>query len=349
MRQLARMVNFWLRSVLVGVVALLCVLTGCSSTVTPADSPELPARGYFMGVLPTPWEGQTFAQAYQQASTCADFVPVWGRPTPFYNLAQELSGDWGKTFVKQYTRGNGMFPLVHLSFIGVNTTLVVPPGMSGATLASPQWRQAYKQAALDVVRASRPLYLSIGNEVNKWYEKYGVNASDPNGFQNYVSLYHEIYDAVKELSPQTRVFCTFAREVVSQNREADLDVLALFDPGRMDILMLTSYPYAVAGINLPADIPDDYYARASQYFPGKPFGLSEFGWSALEAFGGEQAQADSLTEVAGRLTVDQGINLQFLGWPWLSALDENDSIALIRRDGTPRAAFAVWQSLFSGA
>jgi hypothetical protein len=31
-----------------------------------------------------------------------------------------------------------------------------------------------------------------------------------------VTLYEEIYDAVKELSPETKVFCTFAREVVAE-------------------------------------------------------------------------------------------------------------------------------------
>jgi hypothetical protein len=103
-----------------------------------------------------------------------------------------------------------------------------------------------------------------------------------------VSLYNETYDAVKELSPQTLVFCTFAREMVSQNKEADLSVLNMFDPGKMDLLVFTSYPFSVASINRPEDIPDDYYSRTLSHMPGKPFGLSELGWSALDAFGGEQ-------------------------------------------------------------
>ncbi len=323
---------------------------GCSwGPVTPADSPTLPPRGFFMGLLPTPTEGESFAEAYEKASDFAEFVPVWGRPTPFYNLAQELSGSWGRTFVEEYTRGNGMFPIIHMSFIGANVTLIVPPGMSDGSLSNPTWRSAYKQAAIDIVRSARPRYLSLGNEVNRWYEKYGANATDPNGFQNYVSLYNEVYDAVKEVSPETIVFCTFAREIVSENRQADLAALNLFEPGRMDILMFTSYPYALAGVNRPDDIPDDYYASILDYMPGKPFGLSEFGWAALQDFGGEQSQADFIFEVAGRLTTAQGVNLEFLGWPWLSALDDEDFIALISRNGTERLAFSAWQTLFSGA
>lgn len=324
------------------------VLTTKSGTLTPVDSPAPPSRGFFMGLLPTPGQNESFEDAYRRASDFAEFIPVWGCPTPFYNLAGELSGDWGRTFVEQYIRQNGMFPMIQMSFIGPNLTLITTPGMTVATLGNQAWRQSYKQAALDIVRVSRPLYLSIGNEVNRWYEKYGANESDPDGFQNYISLYNEIYDAIKQLSPQTRVFCTFAREIVSENQEADLRFLSMFDPDKIDILVFTTYPYAVRGIKRPADIPDDYFARALQYMPGKPFCLSEAGWSALEAFGGEQAQADFITEVTGRLTTGQGIDLRFLGWPWLSALDDNDSIALVRRDGTERLALTAWRKIFSG-
>jgi len=349
------MIVAWRRLVLVLLVtiALIWVSAGCSVTtptdtkvIIPVDLPELPPRGFFMGLLPIPGEGQSFAEAYQKTSSCADFTPVWGRPTPFYDLAQELSGDWGETFVEQYTRGNGLFPLVHMSFIGTGMALIVPSGMSGATLQSPEWRQTYKEAAIDVVRAIKPLYLSLGNEVNRWYEQYGADDSDPNSFQNYISLYEEIYDAVKQLSPQTKVFCTFAREIISQYREADLTVLQMFNADKIDLLVFTSYPYAVQGINHPSDIPADYYSSALDYMPGKPFGFSEVGWSALDAFGGEKGQADFINLVATHLTVDQGIDLQLLGWPWLNALDASDSISLIKKDGTERLAYAAWQKLF---
>lgn len=69
--------------------------------------------------------------------------------------------------------------------------------MEGATLSDGTWRNTYKEAVLDAVRAAKPLYLSPGNEVNRWYEQYGAGSDDPNGFQHFVSLYEDIYDAVK--------------------------------------------------------------------------------------------------------------------------------------------------------
>jgi hypothetical protein len=326
-------------------VAGLGALQKAPTTIAPEDPLILPARGYYMGVLPTPAGGQSLDDAYRQAKADAELVPIWGRPSPFYQLADDLSGSWGKAFVETLVRGNGMIPLVHMSFIGPNMTLIAPPGMQNATLGDPAWRKAYKEAALAVVKASKPLFLSLGNEVNRWYERYGAKDGDPNSFRNFVSLYNEIYDAVKGLSPQTQVFCTFAREVVSQNREADLSVLSFFDRSKMDLLVFTSYPFSVAGVNSPSDIPDDYYSRALGYMPGKAMGFSELGWSADSHFGGEAGQAQFLAAVVGRLTEGQGVQLRFVCWAWLHDLSAEDRIGLIGVDGTERMAYRTWKAL----
>ncbi|MFC2009644.1 hypothetical protein ACFLT3_01810 [Chloroflexota bacterium] len=38
----------------------------------------------------------------------------------------EPRGDWGETLVEQYTRGNGLLPLLHMSSMGMDMALVVP-------------------------------------------------------------------------------------------------------------------------------------------------------------------------------------------------------------------------------
>jgi hypothetical protein len=119
----------------------------------------------------------------------------------------------------------------------------------------------------------------------------------------------------------------------------------MFNPEKMDILVFTSYPYAVQGIKRPSDIPDDYYSRALSYLPGKPFGFSELGWPSIDFFGGEQAQADFIMQMAGRLTREQGIDLHLFGWAWLHDLNENDHIGLIKREGTEKLAYEAWKTL----
>jgi len=337
--------------------ALLCVLLsacpppedtpdgGVDGPVTPADDPALPARGYYLGLLPTPSAGGDLGATYGEVSPYVDFVPVWGRPTPFYELAADLGGQWGDGFVEALIRGNDMFPLVHLSFLGPDVSLAMPPDLSGSTLADPTWRAAYKQAALDVARAARPRYLSLGNEVNRWYERHGTQPGDDDGFQHWVSLYQETYDAVKAIAPDTLVFCVFAREVVIENRAADMAVLDLFDATRLDLLVLTSYPHAVQGINTPAQIPGDYYSAVAARLPDVPFGFSEVTWPSMAVFGGEAAQSEFLTQLIGPLTRDQGVDLRLLGWPWLTDLDATDDVGLIEHDGTEKQAYQVWRGL----
>ncbi|MCX8014986.1 MAG: hypothetical protein N2748_03105 [candidate division WOR-3 bacterium] len=313
--------------------------------IVPIDAPSLPARGFFMGILPTPAVNQTFDSAYRQVSRYIEFVPVWGRPTPFYNLADDLAGSWGQTFVTNLIRGNGMFPIINLSFIGPDMNLVSPPDIQNPSLSNQQWRNAYKSSAIEVVKTIRPLYLSLGNEVNRWYEVYDTSATNPNGFQHFVSLYYEIYDTLKILAPTMKIFCTFAREIVAELREANLNVLKLFDPKKLDLLVFTSYPHSVSNINRPADIPINYYSRIESIMPNKQFGFSEIAWPSMPAFGGDSAQAEFLMRAVNLLTRNQGMHLHLFGWAWLTDLDSNDYLGLIRRDGTEKLAYAVWKNI----
>ncbi|MGQ9845542.1 MAG: hypothetical protein ACUVQN_04965 [Caldisericia bacterium] len=206
------------------------LINGClkneKEILTPIDSLKPIARGFFMGVLPTTAQGQSFDSAYAQAAQYSEFVPVCGKQTPFYKMAAELSGKLEETFVNNLIRGKNMFPIIHLSFIGASMSLVTPPGIKNASLSNAKWRSEYKKAALDVVKAIQPQYLSLGNEVNRWYEKYGLEGI--NGFEHFITLYEEIYDEVKKISPKTKVFCIFARENISEHFKANLDLLKLF-------------------------------------------------------------------------------------------------------------------------
>jgi hypothetical protein len=209
------------------------------TVITPADSPEVPARGFFKGVLPIPGNGQRLVDSFEQAARDAEFVPVWGsgiQDSDFWDLPKVLS-DSGEIFLDGLIRGKGLFPLIHFSFMDEDPEtgaeiLRVPPGMESASLSDRDWRDAYKQAVLETTRVARPLYLSVGNEVNRWYEEYGAEDGDPNGFQNFVTLYEDIYASVKELSPETNVFCVFAREIPGHRSVHDLSEQCEEGPGR---------------------------------------------------------------------------------------------------------------------
>jgi hypothetical protein len=326
-----------------------------SGSLQPLDAPELPSRGYYLSILPNVSEGQDIEDAYDQTARYSELVPVWSSGTGasgFWEYAEKLTGWWGDTFVDGLIRGNGMVPIIHFSFIDKDPisgelVLKTPDSMNGATLNDSAWRDLYLQSVVDVVRAVNPLYLSTGNEVNRWYEVYGAREGDKNGFQHFVSLHEEIYDAVKAISPNTYVFCVFSREIVAENREADLTVLNMFNAEKLDILVFTTYPIAVAGVNQPSDIPLDYYVTAAEYMPDTLFGFSEIGWPTRSEFGGEQAQLDFLYNLSKGLTIDQGVQLHMLGYCWLHDVSEDDTTGLIRYDGTEKKGYQAWKSISS--
>jgi len=309
-------------------------------TVTPVDQIVKPEEGYMLGVLPNPSAGQGFEEAYAEASAYTDLVPAWGRPSPFYEMPGELGGEWGQVFVEQLTRGNGMAPLIHFSFMDEGMGLKSPQGIADPSLSSSEWRLAYKKAVVEAVEAAKPMYLSVGNEVNRWLEAYGLEG--PNGFKQWVSLYEEIYDEVKELSPDTKVFCTFSREIVSENREADMGFLSLFDPDKLDLLAFTSYPHSVQGVNSPQDIQGDYYSSAAAMLPGKPVAFTEIAWPSHPAFGGEEGQAEFIRMVPGLL---DGLDVEFVMWPWLHDLGEGDYTGLATAEGVEKPGLAEWAAL----
>jgi len=309
--------------------------------IEPVDNITPPADWFLIGVLPNPAKNQTFDSAYAEVAPYTHLVPVWGKPTPFYLMAKDLNGEWGRTFVRNLIRGNGMAPLVHLSFIGAGMSLVSPGEIENPSLANPAWRNAYRDAAIEIIKTIRPRYISLGNEVNRWLERYGTDGE--NGFLNWVSLYQEIYDTLKKISPQTRVFCTFSREVVDEHRPADMNCITLFDPARLDLIGITSYPFAVQGVNSPENIPADYYSAIAALVPNKPLGFTELCWWSNPAYGGETAESLFVSRIPQLLS---GLKVEFVLWPWLCDLDSTDYTGFKTSDGKAKPALSPWQNLY---
>ena len=60
---------------------LLLISILFSGCIDPVDDPVIPERGFFMGILPTPAEGQDLSDTYLQASEHAECVPIWSSGT----------------------------------------------------------------------------------------------------------------------------------------------------------------------------------------------------------------------------------------------------------------------------
>lgn len=339
----------WQIIIICTLLFILFSLSGCTDTY---DDPKLPQRGFFMGITPLPADGQPLDEVFRQSAEtceCITFGSELIGANKFWEFPTKIKSSTGKTFLNQYTRGNDMFPLIRFSFIDKdeqgNLILQTPDSISDATLNNPEWRALYKQSVLEVVSFAKPSYLATGNEVNRWFETYGSREEDPNGFHHFISLHNEIYDAVKEISPETKIFPIFSREIVSENREANLSVLPMFDSDKINLLTFTTYPIAVQGINKPSDIPLNYYQKASEYMPDKLFGFSEIGWPTYNTKEGEQFQSDFLINLSTTLTTQQDINLHLFNYAWLHDVNEEMGTGLIKRDGTKKIGYTTWMHI----
>ncbi len=98
----------------------------------------------------------------------------------------------------------------------------------------PDVRAAYREFTLWIVRTFDPRDLGLASEINTYADAH------PDDFPNFLSLYREVYAAIKQDWPETQVFVTFQWEdlnnlfpAVSEGRPAyqiNWDQVEAFEP-----------------------------------------------------------------------------------------------------------------------
>src|SRR3989338_7997056 len=118
------------------------------------------------------------------------------------------SGDWielsntnkgGPTVLAELSKQYNFIPLVITQFFTQSTGKLLRP-LDEAT------KQTYKNSAVAFAEKYKPKYMGLGIEVNMLYENF------PNDFENFVSFYNEVYNAIKAVSPETKIFTVFQLE-----------------------------------------------------------------------------------------------------------------------------------------
>jgi hypothetical protein len=213
-----------------------------------------------------------------------------------------------------------------------------------------------------IVREFKPAYLGLGSEINTYAD------TSPEDFKNYLTLYKEIYDKVKQESPGTNVFVTFQWEELNnlipgfrpdrKPYEINWDQVESFEP-RLDIWAISSYPF----IAFPsgADIPENYYTPLLER-TSKALAVAEGGFPSVpkeNVPGSPQDQVDYLNAIHNQI----GTRLDF--WIYLILSDFNfvafaremnksghskdtgtlnwfSRIGLMELDGSPKPSLETW-------
>jgi hypothetical protein len=225
----------------------------------------------------------------------------------------------------------------------------LPDDLLGAGFSDPAIHDALVDYARYVAETYRPAYLAFGVEMN------GYQQHHPEDFERFVVIYHEAYEVVKEISPETLVFPTFQFEELQgllpfqDPLPPQWNLISRFEP-RLDVLAISSYPDIV--FPEADEIPESYYAQLSLY-TNRPVAISGMGFSSSASEEVSEAEAEEAQAAFLRRTLDnaQQLSMPFVIWfvsrdpsfTGESALDLGTS-GLIHQDGTPKPSWDIWQT-----
>jgi hypothetical protein len=324
----------------------------CNDVSLPINS-----RNFLIGVTPTPSLNGTLEEIYGTAGSVADVMNLWFVKVPWYNTTEHLKKP-ATQWLLGLINSSGLTPIFELNFWTIENgkvILQIPPYMNSNTtnLGTPELRQLWIEQAVNVSRDYHPKYFCIGNEVDTYY--WNCSQED---FDNYVSLVSETYEAIKTVSPETKLFIVFRLDTIDSYDGWFL--IEKFDKDKIDLFGFTSYPYMLgypgpARYEKPSDMPSDYYTRIMNYTRDKPIVFSEIGWTSSELLrgGSEQEQVEFLLWF---LEHTKGMPLEIVSWLCLHDIrtveeetepnaKPNDFAGLRYKNGTEKAVWSYWQAL----
>lgn len=337
------------------------LLLACGQTPNeipfPTTNSDAASRSFAMGVssLPAELTEESYGETFRLAASAGEVILIQRTP-PWEEL---LAGAFSEATVITTQRETALAEQYGLDiFVAIDPTdgsrqrnrlAGLPDDLLGAGFSDPDIHKALIDYARYIAETYRPTYLAFGVEMN------GYQQHHPEDFERFVVIYHEAYEVVKEISPETLVFPTFQFEEL-QGRLPFQDplppqwhLISRFEP-RLDVLAISSYPDIV--FPDANEIPESYYAQLSLY-TNRPIAIAGMGYSSRASEEISTAQAEEAQAAFLRRTLDnaQQLSMPFVVWfvsqdpsfTGESALDLGNS-GLIHQDGSPKPSWLLWQT-----
>lgn len=258
---------------------------------------------------------QSWSLAMERVPETADillwqFIPKWEEFLPGHNVSTNTSNE--VKVIKTYADIQGLDLFVGLDPTkGLNRSKLyqLAPGRK-TKFSDPDFRQAFKSAALYYVQETKPKYLALGIEINMYY------AGNENDFESYVSLYKETYDGVKKVSPDTKIFATIQLEDIQGmwdwgKHAPTWFIISDLEP-KLDLLVLSTYPSLL--FHSPSEIPADYLSKVRNYTNLK-IAIGETGYSSGKGIIGDQGSEEKQKEYLMQLLkTAKGMDMEFVTW-----------------------------------
>ncbi len=197
---------------------------------------------------------------------------------------------------------------------------------------------------------NKPAYIGIGIEVNLLYDK---NKSE---FEKFVSMFAKDVKAIKQVSPDTKVFTIFQYEQLqglkgglfggkNDTKKANWKLLDKFPAA--DLIGITTYPTLI--YKTPANMPSNYYAALYKHTK-KPIFFTEIGWLRTKTIpgweGSPQEQANFLNRLGAQTHKDQTVGYLWSFFYDQAAAKPFDGMGLRGiNDTAPALSESAWKSL----
>lgn len=284
----------------------------------------LPLKG--VSVSPKSFESQDFHNFLEKVMETQD-VLLWagdwlevhngGAPLIFTNLAQQYD----------YT------PIIEVGhYIQESGELFRP---------FEEYNQLYLDSTIDFVSEYKPPYFGMGVETNIFAQK------NPEAFEEFVPFYNKVYDAIKEVSPHTKVFTVFQLETMKGLDMWEIKENSphwnMIDRFKHDIVAFTTYPGLF--YRDVTDIPNDHYSEILSHV-SKPVAFTEIGWhSASSPVGWESSESEQAEFIYAFYDLTKHMEVEIAVWSFMydpDIIEPFNSMGLIDEDDHARLAWDVW-------
>ena len=334
-------------------LVILCASGACTQSAEPIKI-KRPFTKFDTGIAITPrnfpaHSGEDVDAAFQRAAGIAGhavFIYQW----------HALNINVVRLMVEK-SKKSGLKTILGLSPTTLDQgrkELDLPPAIrrkagSRVSFANPVIRKAFVESAR-ALAGLKPPYLCLATEINF------LALQRLNEYLHFASLYKEAYRAVKQISPETKVFVSFQWEWVRilDSREPlkikeHSKVIDIFRP-QLDVVGLTTYPAPFHGS--PADLPNDYYFWMYQHIEsGDEVLMMEVGWPSggTGSEAEQQAFIQRLPELLGR------VNISVIAWALLhdvglAEFDANlNTVGLVSSEGHKKPGYAEFKNLYASS
>ena len=307
-------------------IVAVFLFSGCTHQKEKQPQPSETLRG--VGLSPRSFGEEDFLAFFEKAAEAGEIV-MW-------------AGDWielgggAPGVVTELASTYGYTPLIEVAhFIQATGELIRP--------LTAETRRTYTDSITAFAEKYTPPYLGIGIEINVLYEK------SPEDFDEFVTFYSEVYDAVKSVSSDTLVFTVFQLEKMkglafwTDDTPKSDPQWHLLERFTTDIVVFTTYPCLV--FRDPSDIPETYYTEITSH-TSKSVAFTEIGWYTDGTIQGwESNEAEQAAFIERFFDLTDGMDTEILVWSFLydqDILEPFSSMGLHTDDGGAKKGWDVW-------